>query len=209
MAAALVRRGARRSPDDAQPAARRERDAPQPGPHDGDRSDRARLLPPGDAHRALDDPAAHDRAREPVRRPGAARVRRGGRRGLPAVLRPARRARFDVRAHVRDGLRTSRLQSLHGGRARSMDRRADRSARSPSADGRVVHAASSPRSIAPLCTRCAAAPRCASSCRARCAGSRASTHAFGPLDPGALPRARARGGASPYSSATSGSTRRR
>ena len=116
--------------DAAQPPARRGGDAAQREPHGGGRRPhRPRLLPPGESAASHDDPAAHGRARDALRGSSGAAVRRRGRRGLPAVLPAARRQGLALRAHGRDRLRASRLQPLHGGRSRSLGRRAHRRAR--------------------------------------------------------------------------------
>ncbi len=66
-----------------------------------------------------------------ARRLGAAAVRVRDGRGLPALLRAARGARQRLHRDGRARLRAARVQPLHGGRARSLDRRAHRSARPP------------------------------------------------------------------------------
>ena len=124
--------GALGAADDAQLPARRGGDAAQRRAHgQGHRSDRPRLLPPGDAAPSHDDPPPHERARQPVRGALGAAVRRRGRRGLSAVLRAARRRGLALHVAVRDGVRPPRVQPVHGGRARSLGGRADRSARPP------------------------------------------------------------------------------
>ena len=82
-----------------------------------------------------DHRAPHERARRAQRGPRAAGVRVRDRRGLPALLPAARRARQRLHRARGARVRPARLQHLHGGRARSLDRRADRiatAARAPS-----------------------------------------------------------------------------
>ncbi len=167
-----------------------------------------RLLPPGHAHRALGHPAPHDRARVPVRGARRSGVRRGGGGGLPAVLRAARRARLDVRAHVRDGVRAPRVQPLHGRRARPVDRRAHRSARPTAPARRASTRACSRRWRARGSTRCAGGRPCASSSRGRSAASRARRTRSARSRPRSSTSS-ARAGARACSSETSGSTRLR
>ena len=109
---------------------------------------------------------------------------------------------------VRDGLRPARLQPVHGGRARPLDRRAHRSPRPAAPDGGRATAACSPRSTGPqLHTLRRRAPvRLVVPARAAPPGARDAR--LRAADAGALQRRRARAGARACSSATSASARR-
>ena len=133
----------------------------------------ARLLPPRDADRARDDPAAHDRARA-LRRQGSA-CRRTARRWARAFRRSSRRStrrtrstRSSRRSPTACAASTSTWRSSAiAGSARRSIRTALRAAR------RAVRRGSSRRSSGRASTRFAVARRFGSSFRARCDASRA------------------------------------
>ena len=116
--------------------------------------------------------------------------------GFPAVLRAARRARLALHAHRRAlayGLRGFNLY-MAVERDRWIGAPIDPHGTPRPFAAQYARLARRARRDASS-TRSAAARRCASSSRARCAASRASTHAFGPAHAGALQRRSARAGA--------------
>ena len=173
MAAALVGRGLRRRADDAQPAARRERDAAQPGAHDGDRP-------------------ASGSTTTTARRPPSTGRSCGARPSSPAAARGARAPAFGAEVGAgfppffapldeNDSMYALMCAMAYGLRGFNLYMAVERDRwigapidphgrPRPMADAyaRLLAALDARRF-----TRCAGARRCASSSRARCAGSRA------------------------------------